>query len=905
VKQRLCNLWSAVRACALAALVLAPVEVVLTVALSEGEVEWRAVVKLLAVAATLLPLAAGIAGLVPGIALLALGRPAGPALRGLVGGGARTPEEAARGVERAADLVASLCALGVLCASLAGASFVLISRLREPLYQSLGVGLLGLPAAALALGVRAGLRGLLVRVGRARWPLVSAPLSSPRAASILALLLALTGATVGLGVVRSLREVVPVRLALSLFVLIVFAAGLLAWRGERRFVASRPLRRGVVLAWVALLVWSLISLGADPTVKYLMTLSSPALERSAALVRVLTDVDGDGYGVLLGEGDCAPFNRRIHPGAMEIPDNGVDDDCVGGDFSYKRIRKAAGKARPVPDSYRKPYNILLITLDAVRADHTGFGGYVRPTTPKLDRLARESATFVRAYSPSAGTVASMPAILSSRFFHSQLAVGPERPKAPPLILPENLMVAEIMKAGGYRTGAVTGHDYFNQWGVEQGFDHFDNSLGPRRDPHSVTSDKLTDKATAYVAAQGNRRWFLWVHYLDAHSEYEPHPEFDFGKRQVDLYDGEIRFVDEHVGRLLDFLMRSPVWSRTVVAVTADHGDAFGEHGRTHHGSTLYEEMIHVPLLLRVPDLPGRRIDQVVTNLDTVPTLVELAGLGSPAHDFEGKSLVPLLFYDEREPDRAVFAETNWPSPLRAMVQGRYKLVYDMKNNLYQVYDLGADPAEKQNLAGRQTALLDRLKATMWDWLSRAVFRRTQANQAERVRAADILDRLPPGARPIHATFDGALELLGYELDAAAVRSPGAASLVAYLRAPRPVAQRYRLFARADLRRPDGRPSGAARDAHAPLGGFYPTSVWKPEELIREHFTLKIPARWTGDLDVVLGVEDEAGKAVSAAGDQALDNAVRLATIPLAPVAGQVSVPDDRVPSRAVPPKPSR
>jgi arylsulfatase A-like enzyme len=873
VRTRLANLAAVVRAFFVGGLVLAPVETSVTLVLAESGIDVAVAARFLITAAALLPLAATALGLALGLVALATPTPVAEWLRA-AGGRTRDVERPGRARALACELWASLAAGAALVASLSAASFVVAERFRDPFYQAVAVGCCGLLCAVFALGVRAALRALLERIGAAGWPVVSLPLSSLRAALALVAIVVVAGGAAASWAVAPLREIVPVRLAATVAAVIAASVvALVARRGGGRHARAFG---ATVVVWGALLALSLVRLGAHPGVKYLVTVGSPALEQAAALVRLATDFDRDGYGVLLGEGDCAPLDARIHPGALEVADNGRDDDCVGGDFSFQRMRKTAGKSRGVPDTFRRPYNVLLLTLDAVRADHTGFHGYARPTTPHLDRLTREAALFERAYAPSAGTVASVPAILAARFFHSQLAVGPERPKKPPLILPENLMVAEIMKAGGLRTGAILGHDYFNDWGLEQGFDHYDNTLGPKREPRSVTSHKLTDKATAFIAAQGDRRWFLWVHYLDAHSEYERHPGFDFGKKPVDLYDGEIRFVDEHVGRLLDFLRRGGQWPHTVVAVTADHGDAFGEHGRTHHGSTLFDEMIRVPLIIRVPDLPGRRFTEVASGLDVVPTLVELAGLRSPAHDFEGKSLVPQLFYDERDPTRAVFAETNWPGPLRALVRGSHKLVYDLKNNTFLLFDLRADPKEKRNLATRDGATLVTLKNEMWSWLGRAVFRRTRDNQAERVRAQDILDRLPPTATPAQATFDDAVTLEGFEVDAAAARSPSTLAVVAYLRAPRGAHMRYRPHARLELSRGDGRAPQIAKDAHAPLGGFYPVPVWKPDELIRERFALKIPARWKGSFLVRLALEDESGRIVEAAGASAAEGWVKLA-----------------------------
>src|SRR5262249_10963327 len=162
-----------------------------------------------------------------------------------------------------------------------------------------------------------------------------------------------------------------------------------------------------------------------------------------------------------------------------------------------------GERMPVPAEFKHDVNILFITIDALRYDHTGFGGYKtkkgRDTTPNLDLLAARSVVFDFANAPSAGTMASGPAPIPPQVCHSGVALGPERRPMPPKVLPENLMLAEVMKRGKYATGAILTHEYFNDWGLEQGFDTYDNSLGAKPNPMSITSQDVTSKAEAWIA----------------------------------------------------------------------------------------------------------------------------------------------------------------------------------------------------------------------------------------------------------------------------------------------------------------------------------------------------------------------------------------------------------------------
>src|SRR5262249_23671941 len=156
--------------------------------------------------------------------------------------------------------------------------------------------------------------------------------------------------------------------------------------------------------------------------------ASPALEKLIGLVRTANDLDRDGFGSLLGENDCGPFDKAIHPGATDLPDDGIDQNCDGRDFTLRPSAAPSGPAVAVPAQFkRSDWNVLLITIDTVRYDHTSFGGYKngpkkRDTTPRLAELAQRSTSFTFCNAPSAGTMASIPAIITSKFFHSGLAL---------------------------------------------------------------------------------------------------------------------------------------------------------------------------------------------------------------------------------------------------------------------------------------------------------------------------------------------------------------------------------------------------------------------------------------------------------------------------------------------------
>ncbi len=240
--------------------------------------------------------------------------------------------------------------------------------------------------------------------------------------------------------------------------------------------------------------------------------------------------------------------------------------------------------------------------------------------------------------------------------------------------------AEALHDGGTFTAGMFSFSYFalgDHRGFERGMDLYrsDRAVlhvavnGPMESRGS-SSREMTDDAIAFVDAHRDHRFFLWLHYYDPHLSYEPHPEVpSFGNDRVDLYDGEIRYTDLHFGRLLDHLRQTGLWDRTAIVLTGDHGEGFGEHGVTEHGFDLYTAQTKVPLLVRVPGLPPRRVTAPAGHIDIAPTLVNLAR-GHAEPSFIGRSLIPDLA-GAPAPDtdtRAVFQEvTSERGKKRALV----------------------------------------------------------------------------------------------------------------------------------------------------------------------------------------------------------------------------------------------
>jgi arylsulfatase A-like enzyme len=817
-----------------------------------------------------------------------------------------------RAIAQVARLWTGIITLLGFAAVSTGIIRALVVRFKEPLLiaaaatlaQLLLIALLVIPAAL----IEAALRRLGTRLERRLGPgrnILARPALTLAFAGVLAGALLMLPPALD----RSLRALMPWRHLLVLGVLLAAAALAAARRPPPQRRSGRPAtrRRGALAALYLLLVPSGLTLvGGDPATKYLAVSSSPPLATLIGLLRQLSDFDRDGFGSLLGENDCAPFDRAIHPGAPDAPDNGIDENCNGRDFSHRAPPSyRRGERLTLPEEYRRDWNFLLITVDTLRYDHTGLGGYKqrrgRDTTPRLDELAGRSVSFAFANAPSAGTMASVPAILASRFFHSGIALGPERKGMPPILLPENTLLPEVLKRKGYRTGAILSHYYFDDWGMQQGFDTYDNEVGQHRNPFAITSHLLTDRAVAWIAEQMSRRWFLWVHYIDPHGRYVAHPEeASWGNSEEDLYDAEIRYTDTHIGRLLRELSRMPGAERTVIVLTSDHGDGFNEHGFTNHGMALYREILHVPLIFHIPDLPGRVVEGAVSPMDIFPTVADLAGIDIGDLTLEGESLIPQLFYGRDAHHRVVFAETNYMGVKRAAITSRHKLVYQLDHNVHELYDLRADPWEKNNLAQRDPAAFGTMKGYLDDWLERVFYSRDpRSNQA----AAKLAHHLPASPAPQQAvsgvTLDGGrIEVLGYDV----VKPAGADAvleLAIYFRAAQPPSKSLRLqlvavpgAAAANAPTAAG-PRTAQGKPLLPAGGLFPTSRWRPGEVVREWFSVRLPADWPpGPLRVGLrsnvdggGPEPVTGPALPAAGAAQLGELVATPPPPPAPAPG--------------------
>lgn len=388
----------------------------------------------------------------------------------------------------------------------------------------------------------------------------------------------------------------------------------------------------------------------------------------------------------------------------------------------------------VPSRDQPRPDILLITVDTLRADRLSSYDHSRQTTPFIDGLAERGLRFERAYSTTSWTAPAMVSMLSSTYpsQHGVVTglVNEEAEVYSQPIMPDDLLsLPGLLQAGGYRSFGLTANGHLSaELGFSRGFDQF-RCVGFEWLDHveAVLADWRDD-------LNDGPAWFLWLHILDPHAPYMPrepwltsfwprtrerYPDLE-DEGQLEnlktpdrmayvqaLYDSEIRNVDDFLRR---FFLSVPRASDAVVLFTSDHGEEFHEHRGTQHGRTLYEEVLRIPFVLKLPGdrFAGTVVEEPVSLLDVLPTLLELAGLDPPA-DAAGHSLIGLASGRKMAP-RSIFASLSRRGKVESITLGRWKLIEDKVDELF---DLEADPGEQVNLIAGEVAraeMLSRLLA---------------------------------------------------------------------------------------------------------------------------------------------------------------------------------------------------
>jgi arylsulfatase A-like enzyme len=425
----------------------------------------------------------------------------------------------------------------------------------------------------------------------------------------------------------------------------------------------------------------------------------------------------------------------------------------------------AGRTRPSPSEEERrrveglksglgPTNVLFVVLDAGRADHFGAYGYTRPTTPHIDQFAREGVVFERAFTPAVYTLGAMSSVWTSQYpdrHHADVSFAARLPK-------DRLTLAELLGAQGIHTAGFVSNVIAGSFnGFDRGFSEFHEVF---REQSTSAADGIARAVPGWLAAQAGRRFFAYVHFREPHCPYNPPPPFDTrfgpdgplsrdmrmacgsgtwvtdvnqGRRPltppekdhlVRLYDGNLAFADDVVGQIRTALEKANLLERTVVIISADHGEALFEHGWIGHNVQLYDESIHVPLIVRFPGgkgpPAGTRVGTLTDLLDLAPTIADLFGVmgrGASERQFQGRSLLPAMLGAQGE--TAILSRTVWDRPRYARRDAEYKFVYDTRTGEEELYDLTRDPGEKTNVVSSEPLRAAWSRQELHHWIASA------------------------------------------------------------------------------------------------------------------------------------------------------------------------------------------
>lgn len=397
-------------------------------------------------------------------------------------------------------------------------------------------------------------------------------------------------------------------------------------------------------------------------------------------------------------------------------------------------------------------NIVLIVIDTVRADHVGCYGYERNTTPNIDALARHALVFKNATSAASWTTPSVAALLSSQY-PSTMGIH----EKPAKLNTDYPLLAEVLKKHGYRTHGIVSFSYLsNRLGFGRGFDEYDERS--HRGHGGIVSPLVTTKALKFLKSGPTQPFFLFVHNFDPHYSYIQHEQYNYcpgyqgkiksGQRIdilrdmrpsmsaedihyiVSLFDSELAYTDMFIAKILQELKRQDLYDDAIIVITADHGDEFMERGWIGHTATLYQELIHVPLIIKLPTNRPGVVEARVGLIDVMPTLLSYLGLEAP-ENLEGRALD--LAAPENIGGAPVFSQAKkrmksiyyWQRPgpdrvlaKRSVIMDGRKLIYNEATGDKELYDLRVDPAEQVNRYEEDKTVASRLEALLNEWISR-------------------------------------------------------------------------------------------------------------------------------------------------------------------------------------------
>jgi len=464
--------------------------------------------------------------------------------------------------------------------------------------------------------------------------------------------------------------------------------------------------------------------------------------------RRVLDFDRDGSSRVLGGGDCDDRDSKRHPGAIDTPGDGIDQDCDGLDASNVAVAPPpAAPTKAALDSWRaqpevaellaktRDMNVLLITVDALRADLLAPDAQDRADFPTITKLLDESVWFTRAFAPASGTDVSLTTLLTGRFDPFQ---------------PVDTTLPEAIRTSGRRTYAALPAEVLRYAGetlLGRGLDKLmtvytdwdQKNVGDHVSAPATTSEGLKALHDA-----GDKPTFIWLHYFDVHEHHQiavpkrlREAVHDGGSKKVHDYRALLRAIDDEVARVIAELDARQLTSKTIIIFASDHGESLGEDPRLleTHGKVTYAPLVRIPIAFRIPGVkPGKRTE-LVTLVDIAPTLFTLLGITPTDMPLDGIDLVPTLLdapaalRPSASRPHAIHEEEQW-----SIVEWPYQLIVRPADNIVELYDVERDPTQHQDLSATQPDVVARLKSRFASF-PQVVVDRTVNGRSERERLA--------------------------------------------------------------------------------------------------------------------------------------------------------------------------
>jgi arylsulfatase A-like enzyme len=477
------------------------------------------------------------------------------------------------------------------------------------------------------------------------------------------------------------------------------------WFLSPRLQSLRLNRAVVILLLIFLFLgagFTILNFDTNQNLKNQVFFRTTQTRQHVRLAQWALDLDRDGWSALLGGGDADDFNPNINPYQKEVIGDSVDNNCLGGDLTAQDLEgwhRQFQEAQRPPDANARRLNVVYVFIDAIRADHLGTYGYHRNTSPNMDRLAAKAQVFENGFTPAPNTFEALPKFTQGTYWDAHV-------KGWPQILAENGYNAMVFpRRLPTLLRHVKGMRVVNEAKVRKFEETIDVAI-------KVFSEQPEGKPFA-----------AYLYATDTHRPYKTHEQFNYGETLVDLYDGEIAYMDAHLGRLFDWMERAGRLNDTMIVIMADHAESLGERGVYKHSSQLYNEQLHIPYIIYVPNLAPRRIPDYVSSVDLSPTILNIVGLAYP-EECAGVSLLPMMkgetfshppvYAEQRYGYQSYYVrpdQTVHPDSKKYMVltQDGYKLIYNRNAYSFELFNLKTDPEEERNLYDYERARAEEMK----------------------------------------------------------------------------------------------------------------------------------------------------------------------------------------------------